>query len=433
MNGSGRPSAARAISALGLAIAVFALQAARPQPVSANWAASLNVSFTVTDFIGDGSGRVTSDDGGIDCSYNGDVQSGDCAESYTQIADFVSQITVTLTIDPAVNAYACKEAATDCGLRDQTLTREVTFLRGGDDDKIVRPSFTRSRVNFLWRTFGSGSVDTGGGQVCNEVADYSCRSYFYNASVTWTAVPGPGSNFSYWSGGACDDDPLSATCTFVATEGFFTDAVFGQWNLTVKSNGSGTTCVVGDADLCAGANGSKSKWLVAGQQMAVTASPAAGRRFDRWSSGTCAGQDASCVFTLTGNVTITAFYVAITTTPQPTVKPTPKPTAKPSVAPTSTTTAAPQPSPEASTSPEPAPTTTPLETPTPAGTAEAPGSLLPSPAPTAAPAPAVHTDEGPPMVVIVIVSIGIGLGLGLLLAVAFLLGRRGRSKGQRTP
>ena len=446
MDASGRRATHfRAIWAIGLAFALFGFQATRPEPVRAEWAATLDVSFLWNDNVGDGSGRVTSDDGYIDCSWNGDFTSGDCREVYTGIADFIESISVTLYIDPNVSSFACANDATNCGSRDQTLTRTVTFLRGGDDDKTATVSFTLSWVNVYGLIYGNGSVDTGGGQACDPILVTICRSYIYGRTVTWTAIPGTGSNFSYWVGAPCDAKPLTAACTFTVTGTTHFTLQFGLWRVTVRSDGKGTTCVVGHADVCSGADASRQQWFQAGQTIGVTASPAAGWRFDHWNNGKCAGQDATCVFTLNSNSTATAFYVPIpkatpTPTPKPTPKPTAKPTAKPTPKPSAGSTVAPAPSleptpaasvaPEPSVGPEPISSPEPPESPPPVAVATtSPGAVATSPEASPAPAPAASTGEDElPVLGLLVAGLGIGLGLGALLAVSFMLGRRGRSR-----
>ena len=445
MDTSGRRATHFRISwALVLAITLFGFQATRPSSVQATWSATLSVWFAINDFVGDGLGRVTSDDGNIDCSFDGDVKSGACTHTYSQIADFVSQFTVKLTIDPAASSYACYEGSTGCGGRDETLLRDVTFNRGGDVNKTVEPSFTWGKVLVYGLIYGNGSVNTGGGDHCDPFLVTICRMYRYGSSVTWTAVPGAGSNFSYWEGAPCDAAPLTASCTFTVTQTTNFTLQFGLWRLIVKSNGKGTTCVVG-LDMCVAADASKSVWLEAGRTIGVTATPASGQRFDRWNNTKCAGQDTSCAFSLTGNVTVTAFYEPIpapTRTPTPTAKPTPKPTPKPTVKPTAKPTAKPsaapsaapapsqEPSPEPSVPPEPLASPEPLESPPPvAVVTAAPVASTGTPPATEAPAPAASTeDDELPIVGVLALGLGVGLGVGILLALAFVLGRRSRTR-----
>ena len=85
-------------SRVGLAalVLVAALLPAAAPPVAA---AICDTSYCATLTIypnGTGAGRVTSDDGGIDCSWNGFVASGTCFKTYSWTVVLPS-INVTLT------------------------------------------------------------------------------------------------------------------------------------------------------------------------------------------------------------------------------------------------------------------------------------------------------------------------------------------------
>src|SRR3954471_15963782 len=119
---------------LGITVAAALVAAtgivANPAPATAAWVASLNVKFDAFDIVGDGAGRVTSDDGGIDCTQSpGGVASGDCSQSYT-LANFASSYDVVLTLNPATGSYACKSGITDCSADGSTRELPVQLTMG---------------------------------------------------------------------------------------------------------------------------------------------------------------------------------------------------------------------------------------------------------------------------------------------------------------
>ncbi len=127
-----------------------------------------------------------------------------------------------------------------------------------------------------------------------------------------------------------------------------------------------------------------------GEQLVFTAKASAGSRFSKW-TGDCAGQNATCEITLTGNITTTAvFTLIVVATAEPTEERT-EPPAEP------TATAAPA-------------TAAPTAAPTPEPT------VAPTPEPTLDPGPASSDSGSGPIVILLAVVL-----LGLLGALGFVV------------
>lgn len=130
-----------------------------------------------------------------------------------------------------------------------------------------------------------------------------------------------------------------------------------------------------------------------GEQLVFTAKANAGSRFSKW-TGDCAGQNATCEITLTGNITTAAvFNLVVAATPAPTPEPTQEPTEPPV---------------------EPSPTTVP-ETLAPT---VAPTVVVPIPTPTEGPVvPVAETGAaGVPIVIGIALVLLLAIGAGTALA-----------------
>lgn len=126
-----------------------------------------------------------------------------------------------------------------------------------------------------------------------------------------------------------------------------------------------------------------------GEQLVFTAKASAGSRFSKW-TGDCAGQNATCEITLTGNITTTAvFNLVAVATAEPTEEPT-EPPAEPSPTPVPATLA-----------PTVAPTILPTDAPT--------------PEPTIDPGPATaDSGSGPVVILLAVVLVGLLAALGFI-------------------
>jgi hypothetical protein len=343
---------------------------ATPAPAAAAWNRTLSISFYDGNGYGDGQGRVTSDDGGIDCSYNNGSTSGDCSEAYVT-ADFVASFDVTLSLNPAYGSFGCTAYTGDCDDGGGTIAWTVHFLRGSGGDVTEHPSLTRRMFPINIDLTGSGTVSSPNGDPCTPDSGFdTCFLFPYNTVAELQASSGS-TNFGYWFAYGADlpcSGVHTAAC-FVNVDGPYNlGAVFGVWELTLKRVGSGTVCIEGD--LCpTGASGSG--YLKPGSYVAV-ASPAAGWRVDHWSIGAC-GSAASCTINLDAHKTVTVTFEQIptaTATPRPSA--TPRPTPSPTRTPTPTPSATSKPSATATVRPSPTAATT---APPSAAPSDAPGAL----------------------------------------------------------
>jgi uncharacterized repeat protein (TIGR01451 family)/uncharacterized repeat protein (TIGR02543 family) len=177
---------------------------------------------------GNGSGSVSSDVGGIDCTAN----TGTCGHSYDYGTD------VTLTAAAATGSDftgwtgdigSCDASATTC---------QVTM----DQARSVTATFTLEKRDLSVGTngFGSGSVTTDiGGIDCTDNTGTCGHSYDYGTLVTLTASAATDSTFMGWSGDIGSCDTTSTTCAVTMDQARSIIANFGRAGLLVTKSHSG--------------------------------------------------------------------------------------------------------------------------------------------------------------------------------------------------
>lgn len=444
----------RIIAAAFGVLMVSASAALHPAPVAAAWERNLTVTFYSGINFGDGRGRVTSDDGGIDCSYDQGVRSGDCTEHYI-LPDFQASYTVTLTLDPGVGSFVCVETQFGCQSEGVNATVEVAFSRTSGGDITKTPSFTRGVRKIIGNWIGPGSVHIDSGSACTPPDNYEfCFQRKYGDTVTLSAVPNDGKVFSYWSGSPCGyTDP---SCSFALTENLNVFAAFGLVELVGDVVGQGDVCATSGASLCTvDLVPPVTVWVEVGATVTLEARPDSGWHFTHWNTGPCAGQDATCSYTVGQKATVIATFernVTATASPKPTVKPTAKPTTQPTTQPTSRPSARPSATPtmQPANPATGAPTVGTTSQPTgaaPSRAASDPGATPPvqpdvspaagtsgpaatpagAPGPTPAPSelPAASVTPGAGVTLDPLLLGVLGLLTALVLVVGFILGRRG--------
>ncbi len=264
--------------------------------VSMSQARSVTASFTALPArptLGvtvSGEGRVTSQPSGIDCGST-------CSASFTQ------DTVVTLTAAPGAGqdfsawGGACSGASLTCAVTlavSSTVT--ATF--------VLAPS----------PTFALAVTLSGTGTVTSQPAGISCgatcsASFAAGASVTLTATPGAGQSFAAWGG---DCSGAANTCVVPIDQARSVSASFvpatGQVNYTLTVTVAGNGSVVSTpAGINCGANCSGA--FLAGTDVSLAATAAAGSVFSGW-SGACVGSQSACVVDMTQARTVAAVFAA---------------------------------------------------------------------------------------------------------------------------
>jgi uncharacterized repeat protein (TIGR02543 family) len=156
---------------------------------------------------------------------------------------------------------------------------------------------------------GNGIATTSTGQTCS--VSPCVLTVPNNATISITARPNAGANFTRWSG-ACSgtartcrltmsrNRSVTATFTNVTPPAprVLTTAVSGQGSITGTGISCGTDC---------------SETYTATTSVALTATPAAGYRFSGW-SGACTGTATTCTVVMSQSRTVTASFAPSTFT-----------------------------------------------------------------------------------------------------------------------
>ena len=237
-----------------------------------------------------GTGSVVSSVAGIDC---GSGSSGDCSETYA------SGTLVTLTASPAAGwrfvgwtGGGCNGTATCVMTMSAATTVTATF------DQLT---FTLSLTSV-------------GGRVTSLPAGIDCpgdcgEAYAQGTSVTLTAVPDAGQQFTGWSGGGCSGNgtcqiAMNANAGVTAS---FAAAPTGTFALTVGVSGAGAvTSSVGGISCPAAC----ATTIAQNASVTLTATPSTGANFQVW-GGACSGTAATCTVQMTAARAVTASFSTV--------------------------------------------------------------------------------------------------------------------------
>ncbi|HZO06214.1 MAG TPA: carboxypeptidase regulatory-like domain-containing protein [Solirubrobacterales bacterium] len=265
---------------------------------------------------GGGSGSVTSNPAGIDCGST-------CAD------EFEEGSTITLSATPAQHSEFTGWSGGGCS---GTATCAVTL--GADIE--VSAGFAPITHGVSVAVTGGGSVSAASGAIagCTASAGTCNGSYDEGAEVVLTATPAAHQSFSGWSGcttatGAeCKvtiDGAESVTATFAQITHELSVSKAGTGSGSVTSTPVGIDC----GSLCATS-------FDEGEEVGLTATPAADSEFTGWSGGGCTGT-GTCTVSVEADTAVTATFAKKATeggtvippptppTPGPAPKPKPKP------------------------------------------------------------------------------------------------------------
>jgi Divergent InlB B-repeat domain/RTX calcium-binding nonapeptide repeat (4 copies) len=235
---------------------------------------------------GNGSGTVTSSPSGINCGL-------------TCTANFDEGSSVTLTASASSGSRF--DSWSGC---DSTAGNQCTVTMTGT--KAVVASFVR-----IW-SLAVTKDGAGSGTVTSNPSGISCGStcsanFDHGSSVVLTATAAAGSRFGSWSG--CDS-PSGNQCTMTMTAAKSVTATFVKlWDLTVTKNGSGNGTVTSSpSGINCGSDCSET--YDQGTNVTLTASAAAGSRFDSW-SGCDSTAGSQCDVSVNGAESVTATFVKL--------------------------------------------------------------------------------------------------------------------------
>lgn len=238
---------------------------------------------------GTGSGVVTSSPLGISCGNA-------CS------ATFTNSSTVTLTAAAASDSTFAGWSGACSGTGSCVVSMQAS--------RSVTATFTQTnRLLTVSRTgTGQGSVTSNPtGISCSTGCPSQSVSFLQGASISLTASPASGSQFTGWSGACTGTSP---TCTVTLNSSQSVSAQFSTTTasiqpLTVNSAGGGSG-TVSSSPSGINCTGTCSANFSAGANVVLQASPAAGSLFAGW-TGDCQG-NGSCTLSMNGAKSATANY-----------------------------------------------------------------------------------------------------------------------------
>jgi len=299
-----------------------------PSPASAAYCDDfpfLCVTYTVV-LGGTGSGTVTSTDGTINCrQVNGSPPSGSCQHRYVKGPSGSVSLELTGTADPG--NYVCWESSCANDVRGPV---PFTFSTNFGSNWTFQPE-TCSLVSDSWCVTvgfqltgtGGATVDTADGLIhcarSGGITTGTCsHEYFIGpppafATVSYTMTASPGS--LYCSGGTCTT-ALNANHSTNGDSVISFEVNLVDYTISVLPNGGiGYGTITSDLG---GINCGPICYATFhyGDAVRLTATPDSTSRFSSW-DGSCAGQDATCDFTVTSDQLIRATFNKIGSSPPP--------------------------------------------------------------------------------------------------------------------
>ena len=265
----------------------------------------LTTTFPLSVQIGgNGTGTVTGSDGGIDCLFNGGIESGACS------ADLNSGSLLVLTAIPNDGSTFSGWSGGGC-----SGTSPCTVMM--DQARTVTAFFALIPQTPPDYTLTVSRAGTGSGTVTSSPSGINCgtdctQNYEDGAQVTLTAVPTSGSTFNGWSGGGCSG---TSPCTVTMDQARTVTASFAlipqtppDYTLTVTRAGTGSGTVTSSpSGINCGTDCTQD--YVDGARVTLTAVPTSGSTFNGWSGGGCNGT-SPCTVTMNQARTVTANFTA---------------------------------------------------------------------------------------------------------------------------
>ena len=255
-------------------------------------------THTLAVTVSGSGGNVTSSPAGIDCS---DASGSDCSEAYAS----GDQVTLTATPSAGWRFVGWTGTGGVCGANANcVLTMSA--------DRSVQATFTQSSFTLSVTSPVEGTVTSDpAGIDCSGPTDCGA-SYAYGTTVTLTAVPASGYEFTGWSGGGCSG---TAPCHVSMTANRSVTAAYaalpaGNRGLTVIVSGSGSVrSNIGGID-CPATDCTAS--VAQNTPITLTATPQSGASFTGWSGGGCSGTAPTCTVPMSATVAVTASFSVVT-------------------------------------------------------------------------------------------------------------------------
>ncbi len=284
---SSRVDSSLSIGSVGV---TFFRNTTTPDGLFVNFATFAPIQRRLTVTVG-GSGNGTVSGGGISCNKGG----GTCAR------DFNHGTQVTLL----PNAASGSSFARWSGACGGTGTCRVTMDRAQAVTALF--NLIPRRLTVAVSGTGTGTVGGGGGISCSKGGGTCAVSFSHGTRVGLTASPASGSRFERWSG-ACSG---TGGCTVTMDRDQVVTAIFTQVRrLTVTASGTGNGTVNGPNGIaCRKGGGTCAASLDQGARVTLTAAPASGSRFERW-SGACSGT-APCQITMDRDQAVSAIFTLL--------------------------------------------------------------------------------------------------------------------------
>ena len=207
-----------------------------------------------------------------------------------------------------------RQAAPNATVSDILTALQQTGLPIADTRSGGTVTAPRIQIFQALQALSPGSINltlsvatVGSGTVSSMPAGINCgstctASYTSGQQVTLTASASPGSVFAGW-GGACAG---TGTCVVTMNVNTSVTATFNQpFTLTVSKAGTGSGTVTSSpSGISCGSTCSAT--YTSGQQVTLTANPAAGSAFAGW-SGACSGT-GTCIVAMNANAAVTATF-----------------------------------------------------------------------------------------------------------------------------